>query len=122
MHEPRPVPEGRLKLLVIGKHHLTKGGNLRVTVFDDVEALLTLEGDPRLIFTHALLRNDPQGCANVHDHTLQRFRLPDSPHINFAVDQLEYRQIALPRVHRLALQSSLNRRRRVKPLSNECGT
>ena len=100
--DPRPVPEGHQKLLVIGNHDLTKGGNLRVTEFDDAKALLTSEGDPKLIFTHAPLPNVPQGCVNVHGHTHQNTRPPDSPHINVSVEQLEYSPIGLERLRLLA--------------------
>ena len=100
--EPRPVPAGHHTMLVIGNHDLAKGGILRVTEFDDVKALLTSEGDPRLIFTHAPLPNVPEGYVNIHGHTHEKIRPPDSPHINVSVEQLEYCPIALTLLRQLA--------------------
>ena len=100
--EPRPVPEGHRKVLVLGNHDLTKGGNMRVTELDDIKGLLTSPGDPPLVFTHLPLPNVPEGHVNIHGHTHEKILPPDSPHINVSVEQLEYRPIALDRLRRLA--------------------
>ena len=93
--EPRPVPEGHHKLLVLGNHDLTNSRELKVTEFDEVVALLTSPGDPPLVFTHCPLPDVPTGFVNIHGHTHQNLREPESPHINVSVEQLEYRPIAL---------------------------
>ena len=100
--EPRPVPQGHHKLLVLGNHDLTNSGELKVTEFDEVVSLLTAPGDPPLVFTHCPLPTVPDGYVNVHGHTHQKLRPPESPHINVSVEQLEYRPIALPWLRDLA--------------------
>ena len=93
---PRSVPQGHHNLLVVGNHDLTHVGELKVTEFDEVHALLTSPGDPPLVFTHVPLPNVPRGVVNVHGHTHEKVHPPESPHINVSVEQLEYRPIALP--------------------------
>lgn len=100
--EPRPVPEGHRKVLVLGNHDLTKGGNMRVTEFDEIKALLIAPGVPPLVFTHVPLPNVPASWVNVHGHTHVKLHSPDSPHINVSVEQLEYQPIGLTRLRRLA--------------------
>lgn len=99
---PRPVPKGHQKILVLGNHDLTKGGNVRVTEFDQVKAILTSRGEPPLVFTHLPLPNIPPGIVNIHGHTHEKIASPESPHINVSVEQLEYRPIVLSRLRKLA--------------------
>lgn len=100
--EPRAVPSGHRKLLVLGNHDLTKGGAMRVTQFDEIKALLTVAGDPPLVFTHLPLPNVPDGYVNIHGHTHEKLLPPDSPHINVSVEQIAYRPIGLVRLRKLA--------------------
>ena len=93
---------GDTKILVIGNHDLHYDGTLRTEGFDQVKALLIAEGDPPLVFTHVPLPNVPSGYINIHGHRHEKLNLPDSPHINVSVEQLEYRPIALTRLRRLA--------------------
>ena len=87
---------------MIGNHDLRNSGELKVTEFDEVVALLTSQGDPPLVFTHCPLPTVPTGFVNVHGHSHQNLRPPDSPHINVSVEQLEYRPIALTWLRELA--------------------
>ncbi len=92
---------GATKHLVIGNHDLTGGGELRVDGFDDIGAVMVVEGDPQLLFTHIPMTRVPDGCVNVHGHTHNE---PPrrSPHINVSVEQLDYRPVALSRLSALA--------------------
>ena len=92
---------GRSKVLVVGNHDLTGAGLLRVQGFHRTRALLVSDGEPPLIWTHAPLPRVPEGHVNVHGHTHTHNRTR-SPHINVAVEQLEYRPISLARLRRLA--------------------
>ena len=99
---PRAVSKGHQKILVLRNHDLTKGGNVRVTEFDQVKAILTTLGDPPLVFTHLPLPNVPPGIVNIHGHTHEKISSSESPHINVSVEQLEYRPIVLSRLRKLA--------------------
>ena len=92
---------GARKQLVFGNHDLTGGGDLRVDGFDDVCAVLCIDGDPPLVCTHLPLKEVPAGCANVHGHTHNE---PPrrTPHINVSVEQLDYRPVAASRLRALA--------------------
>ena len=52
---------GREKHLVIGNHDLTGLGELRAEGFDSVWSVMTLSGDPPLVWTHYPLREVPEG-------------------------------------------------------------
>ena len=93
---------GRTKVLVVGNHDVTGQGLLRVEGFHRVKAVLTLPGDPPLIWTHAPLPNVPAGHVNIHGHQHRALKPADSPHINVSVEQLDYRPVALTRIRRLA--------------------
>ncbi len=92
---------GRTKLLVFGNHDLTGNGTLRVDGFDDVCSVLSMDGDPPLLFTHMPLADVPADCVNVHGHTHGEAPRA-SRHINVSVEQLDYRPVALPRIRALA--------------------
>ena len=92
---------GAKKHLVIGNHDLTGSGRLRVDGFDTVGAVMFVDGDPPLLFTHIPLTDVPEGCVNVHGHTHDEPPRA-TPHINVSVEQLDYRPVALPRLRRLA--------------------
>ena len=96
----RDAPGGK-KHLVIGNHDLTGAGRLRVDGFDTVGAVMFVDGDPPLVFTHIPLLHVPEGCVNVHGHTHNE-PPRETPHINVSVEQLDYRPVALPRLRRLA--------------------
>ena len=94
---------GARKCLVVGNHDLTGSGELRVDGFDEVCAVLCIDGDPPLLCTHMPLDTVPKGCVNVHGHTHDE--LPRmSRHINVSVEQLNYRPVALTRIRTLARQ------------------
>ena len=59
---------GREKHLVIGNHDLTGLGELRAEGFDSVWSVMTLSGDPPLVWTHYPLREVPEGYVNIHGH------------------------------------------------------
>ena len=92
---------GVAKHLVIGNHDLTGSGELRVDGFDDICAVLCIDGDPPLLCTHMPLDEVPAGCVNVHGHTHAEPPRA-SRHINVSVEQLDYRPIALSRIRALA--------------------
>ena len=92
---------GARKRLVIGNHDLTGSGSLRVDGFDEVGAVLFMDGDPPFLFTHIPLTRVPEGCVNVHGHT-HNDPPRDSRHINVSVEQLDYRPVALTRLDVLA--------------------
>ena len=92
---------GANKHLVIGNHDLTGSGRLRIDGFDAVGAVMFVDGDPPLVFTHIPLTDVPVGCVNVHGHTHDE-PPRTTPHINVSVEQLDYRPVALPRLRRLA--------------------
>ena len=92
---------GAKKHLVIGNHDLTGAGRLRIDGFDMIGAVLFVDGDPPLVFTHIPLTDVPEGCVNVHGHTHDETPRT-TPHINVSVEQLDYRPVALPRLRRLA--------------------
>ena len=92
---------GRAKILVIGNHDLTGSGVLRVDGFDDICALLCVDGDVPLVFTHMPLATVPDGWVNVHGHTHDAAPTR-SPHINVSVEQLAYRPVPLERIQALA--------------------
>ena len=92
---------GASKHLVVGNHDLTGSGSLRVDGFDDVGAVMFVDGDPPLVFTHIPLADVPAGCVNVHGHTHNEAPR-DTPHINVSVEQLDYRPLALSRLGPLA--------------------
>ena len=94
---------GARKHLVVGNHDLTGSGQLRVDGFDTVGAVMFVDGDPPLVFTHIPLTDVPAGCVNVHGHTHNETPR-DTPHINVSVEQLDYRPVALPRLRMLARQ------------------
>ena len=91
------------KILVPGNHDFGGDGELRVKGFDEVGALLLVEGDPKLFFTHVPIRTDaiPPGWVNVHGHT-HNDPPTETPHINVSVEQFDYRPVALSRIRRLA--------------------
>ena len=92
---------GARKYLVIGNHDLTGCGALRVDGFDDVCAVLCIDGDPPLWCTHMPLEEVPEGCVNVHGHTHDEAPRR-SRHINVSVEQLDYRPVALAPIRALA--------------------
>lgn len=92
---------GQHKCLVVGNHDLTGSGELRVDGFDDICAVLCIDGDPPLLCTHMPLKEVPAGCVNVHGHTHDEPPRA-SPHINVSVEQLDYRPIALTHIRALA--------------------
>lgn len=92
---------GAKKHLVVGNHDLTGSGQLRIDGFDTVGAVMFVDGDPPLVFTHIPLADVPAGCVNVHGHTHNE-PPRDTPHINVSVEQLDYRPVAMPRLQRLA--------------------
>ena len=92
---------GAKKLLVVGNHDLTGSGRLRVDGFDTIGAVMFVDGDPPLVFTHIPLTDVPEGCVNVHGHTHDETPRA-TPHINVSVEQLHYRPVALPRLRKLA--------------------
>ena len=91
----------RRKHLVIGNHDLTGLGELRTQGFDDVWSVMVSAGDPPLVWTHYPLAEVPDGHVNVHGH---RHGAPPghSPHINVAVEQIEYEPVRLDRLRALA--------------------
>ena len=102
-HTWRRIRAGRGagKHLVVGNHDLTGSGSLRVDGFDEIGAVLFMDGDPPLVFTHIPLTRVPAGCVNVHGHTHDE-PPRDSRHINVSVEQLDYRPVALTRLGILA--------------------
>ena len=91
------------KLLVPGNHDVKpRGGHLRMHGFDQVYSLAVANGDPQLIFTHVPLIDVPEGFVNIHGHTHNR-PPTDTPHINVAVEQIDYRPVRLSRLRALAL-------------------
>lgn len=92
---------GIAKHLVFGNHDLTASGGLRVAGFNDICAVLSIDGDPPLLCTHMPLHDVPAGCVNVHGHTHDE-KPRRSAHINVSVEQLEYRPVALDAVRSLA--------------------
>lgn len=94
---------GRRKHLVVGNHDLTGSGNLRVSGFDNICALLWMDGDPPLVFTHLPLDEVPSGWVNVHGHT-HAAPPTRTPHINVSVEQIDYRPLALTAVCALAAE------------------
>ena len=91
----------RHKHLVIGNHDLTGLGELRVQGFDDVWSVMVSAGTPPLVWTHYPLAEVPEGHVNIHGHS---HGAPPgrSPHINVAVEQLDYEPVRLDRLRRLA--------------------
>lgn len=91
------------KTLVVGNHDVASPkGELLVTGFDEVNALLFVDGDPPLVVTHLPLRDVPGGWVNVHGHTHNNDPAGATRHINVCVEQLEYRPVKLYRLRRLA--------------------
>ena len=96
------IAPGSPKVLVIGNHDLTGRGELRTFGFDQTFAMLTTDGDPPLVWTHAPLPKVPAGYVNIHGHLHTHLMPPGSPHINVSVEQIGYRPITLSRLRVLA--------------------
>ena len=92
---------GREKHLIIGNHDVTGPGEIRTRGFDHVWSVMVSAGSPPLVWTHYPLAEVPEGHVNVHGH---RHGAPPgrSPHINVAIEQLEYEPVRLDRLRRLA--------------------
>ena len=91
----------RHKHLVIGNHDVTGAGEVRTHGFDSVWSVMTSPGDPPLLWTHYPLCAVPERCVNIHGH--EHGKVPgNTPHINVAVEQIEYEPIRLSQLRTLA--------------------
>lgn len=91
------------KVLVPGNHDFSGAGGLRVEGFDEACAMLLVEGEPSLVFTHVPIQEVhlPDGWVNIHGH-LHHDPPTDTRHINVSVEQLDYRPVLLSRIRILA--------------------